>query len=201
MNNRRKYDMGTRAKAAQATRERILDVATELLRARLRTDIRLVDVAKGAGVSEMTVLRVFGTKADLLQAALDRTQEQIVAQRTEPEPGDVAGSIAALFDHYEQLGDLVLGNLAQESSDPAIGEIVRIGREDHLRWVRRQFGPQLAQRSRSERALLTDALVVACDVYTWKRLRRDLGRSRAQSVKTVLRIVEGLIHAHPAEPV
>src|SRR3954468_4346980 len=186
---RRAYKMAARATAAEATRRRILDAAAELLRVRLRTDIRLKDVAAGAGVSEMTVVRAFGSKANLLQAALDDVQRDIVAQRSAPAPGDVAGSIAALFDHYEQHGDLVIANLAQESSDPAIKKIVRMGRRDHRRWVERQFGPQLARRSSDERAVLINALIVACDVYVWKRLRRDMGMSRQRATEIVERMV------------
>src|SRR3954451_3911965 len=198
---RRAYKMAARAAAAEATRQRILGAAAELLRVRLRTDIRLKDVAAGAGVSEMTVVRAFGSKANLLQAALDDVQRDIVAQRSAAAPGDVAGSIAALFDHYEQHGDLVIANLAQESSDPAIKKIVRMGRRDHRRWVERQFGPQLARRSSDERAVLINALIVACDVYVWKRLRRDMGMSRQRAAEIVERMVGGLIDAHPAEPV
>lgn len=201
MNAQRAYSMEVRAQAAQATRERVLDAATALLRVRLRTDVRLEDVAREAGVSEMTVLRLFGKKANLMEAALDRARDQIVAQRQEPEPGDVAGSLAALFEHYEQLGDLVIGNLALESSDPSIKRIVQIGRKDHRHWVERQFGPLLDRHAADQRAPLTDALIVACDVYVWKRLRRDMGRSLPSAIATVRRIVEGLIGADPAEPV
>src|SRR3954462_12938520 len=100
MNMKRAYKMEARAQAAEATRERILEAATQLMSVRLRTDVRLADVAAGAGVSEMTVLRAFGTKAHLLEAALDHTRHRIVAQRRACEPGDVAGSISVLFDHY-----------------------------------------------------------------------------------------------------
>jgi hypothetical protein len=40
---------------------------------------------------------------------------------------------------------------------------------------------------------LVAELVVATDVYTWKRLRRDQGLSRAQTTAAMLRIVEALL--------
>src|SRR5689334_9572498 len=95
MNSTRPYTMKARAEAAAATRERVLLAASALLAARLRTDIRLTDVARDAGVSEMTVLRLFGTKRDLLQAALDHARAKIVAQRQQAAPGDVRGSVQA----------------------------------------------------------------------------------------------------------
>jgi AcrR family transcriptional regulator len=199
MKSKRAYTMGARAEAAEATSHRILDAAEELLRVRLRTDIRLTDVATRAGVSEMTVVRTFGSKAALLQAALEQAQRRIVAQRHEAEPGDIAGSIEVLFDHYEQLGDLVIRNLAEEDSDPAIGKILRMGRADHHRWVQRQFGPFLVRHHSEEREVITDALIAACDVYVWKLLRRDMRRSRSRAIETVTRAVRGLIDANPAD--
>jgi hypothetical protein len=76
-----------------------------------------------------------------------------------------------------------------------------MGRADHRRWVQRQFAPQLARRSADEREALVDALVVACDVYVWKLLRRDLRRSRMRAVETVTRIVEAVLSAHSADAV
>jgi AcrR family transcriptional regulator len=200
MSTKRAYNLGARAESAAATRQRILDAAVALLRVKLRTDIRLTDVAADAGVSEMTVIRVFGSKFNLLQTALDEARKEIVARRTEPEPGDVVASIEALFDHYEHLGDLVMGNLAIESSDPAIRQVVRMGREDHRKWVERQFGPQLARRRTAEREQTINALIVACDVYTWKRLRRDIALDRPEAMDIVLRLVEGVLGADPAKP-
>lgn len=191
--------MGARAESAEATRLRILEAATVLLRERLRTDIRLQDVAAHAGVSEMTVLRAFGSKHNLLQSALDNARKEIVAQRQAPAPGDVVGSIEALFDHYEQLGDLVINNLALESSDAAIRQVIRMGREDHRQWVERQFGPLLEARPADDRDFVVDELIVACDVYVWKRLRRDMGRSREQASAVVLRMVRGALGANSSD--
>lgn len=201
MKMKRRYTMAARADSAAATRQAILDAADELLRQRLRADIRLADVADRAGVSEMTVLRAFGTKDALLAAALDQAQQQIVEQRQRAELGDVEGSIAALFDHYEQLGDLVIHNLADEASDPAVQKLVRMGRADHRRWVQRQFEPQLAEMALADRQELVDALVAACDVYVWKLLRRDLRRSRSRAIACVTRTVKGLLGADSADAV
>jgi hypothetical protein len=45
----------------------------------------------------------------------------------------------------------------------------------------------------AERRLVTDALVCACDVYTWKLLRRDMGRTRPQTQKTMLCMVRSIL--------
>ncbi len=192
--------MTGRSATAAATRRRVLDAASGLMRERLRSDIRVQDVAMGAAVSEMTVLRLFGTKAALLKAAMEHARQGIVAQRSEAEPGDVAGSIAVLFDHYEELGDLVIRNLAEEGSDPAIGQIVRAGRDDHRQWIERQFGPRLGDLAHPDRSVVINGLIAACDVYVWKLLRRDLGLNLTEALETVQQLVEGLIDAHPPNP-
>jgi AcrR family transcriptional regulator len=189
---KRSYTMGARARSAEATRLRILDAAVTLLSSRLRSDIRLEDVAAEAGVSVPTVLRAYDSRARLIELALEKVLEGMGAELEQPEPGDVAGSVSAWFDHYETFGDVVVRNLADEA-DPAVAPIVRIGRAKHRRHVERQFGARLADVPAERRAMLTDALVCACDVYTWKLLRRDMGRPRAEAEATVALMIESLL--------
>ena len=111
---KRSYTMRSRAEAAEATRRRILESAAGLLKARLRSDIRLEDIARDAGVSVPTVLRAFGSRARLLDLALEETLRVMRDALHRPDPGDVAGSVSAWFDHYEEFGDVVVHNLAAD---------------------------------------------------------------------------------------
>src|SRR5580765_1893641 len=163
MNVARPYAMRARAASAEATRQRILDVVVGLLKTRFRSEIRLEDVAAGAEVSVQTVLNVYGSRSTLLDQALEGLLAELRAQRLRAEPGDTAGGIAALVDHYEQFGDLVIRNLA-EQADP---ELIETGRTGHRQWVQRQFVTHMADLSPARRRSLVDALVCACDVYTW----------------------------------
>jgi AcrR family transcriptional regulator len=187
--------MRARATSAAATRERILRETTALLKSHFRSDIHLDDVASAAGVSVQTIMRLFGSRIALLESAGKELERHISEQRDRAEPGDIDGAIAGLFDHYEEVGDIVIRNLAEEN-DPAVQPIINIGRVRHRQWVEQHFAPQLARHDASKREMLVDALVCACDVYTWKLLRRDMGRSRddaertmAWTVKTLLREV------------
>ena len=186
----RTYTQNARAATAAATRQRILDVAAALLKTRFRVEIRLEDIARDAQVSVQTVLNIFSTRAALLDAALAEMLRELRAQRLRAEPGNIAGGIAALIDHYEQFGDLVVRNLA-EQADP---QLIEIGRSGHRQWVRRQFAAHI-ERLKQPRRTLIDELVCACDVYTWKVLRRDLGRSRSHTEATVLAMVTALLDA------
>jgi AcrR family transcriptional regulator len=189
MESTRPYTMSARAASAEATRERILNATVDLLATRFRSEIRLDDVAESAEVSVQTVLNLYGRRAALLDLALERWLAELRAQRLRAEPGETAGGLAALLDHYEQYGDLVIRNLA-EQADP---ELIETGRSGHRQWVQRQFAPQLADVSPARRRVLVDALVCACDVYTWKVLRRDMRRSRADVEATMRTIVDALL--------
>jgi AcrR family transcriptional regulator len=177
MNSVRSYRMVARAHSVQRTQQRILGAAQALLRERLSTDIRLEDVAERSGVTVQTVLRRFGTREQLIQAAFELEKARMLTQRDQATPGDVDGSIAALVHHYEDDGDMVVRRLAEQHRDPRLAEVMAMGRDVHRRWVLAQFGPQIGSRPR--RALV-DALVAACDVYAWSLLRRDLGRTRRE---------------------
>ncbi|HKD73939.1 MAG TPA: TetR/AcrR family transcriptional regulator [Ktedonobacterales bacterium] len=184
--------MRARADSAAATRQRILDAATALLKAHLRSDIHLDDVAAAANVSVQTIMRIFGSRAALLDGAFQGLVRYIGEQRDRAAPGDIGGAIAGLFDHYEEVGDIVIRNLTQED-DPAVQPGLRFGRTLHRQWVERHFGTQIMQREAEARDQVIDALVCACDVYTWKLLRRDMGRPRNEAERTMTFMVKSLL--------
>lgn len=190
MKTSRPYAQGARAASAEATRQRILHATADLMKTRFRVEIRLEDVAREAKVSVQTVLNIFDNRAALLDAAWKGMLRELRSQRLRAEPGNISGGIAALMDHYEQFGDLVARNLAEQADL----EFIEIGRTGHRQWVRRQFAPQLERLAQPRRTLI-DELVCACDVYIWKLLRRDLGRSRAHTEATIIAMVTALIEA------
>ncbi len=183
--------MRARAASAETTRRRILDVVVTLLKSRFRSEIRLEDVAQVAEVTVQTVLNVFGSRSALLDMALADLLRELRAQRLRAEPGDTESAIAALVDHYEQFGDLVIRNLA-ERADP---QLIEAGRAGHRQWVQRQFAPQIEPLDAKRRRSLTDQLVCACDVYTWKLLRWDIGRSRPEAEATIRSMVKAILGA------
>lgn len=181
--------MRTRAATAEATRRRILEVVQALLKNRFRSEIRLDDVAAGARVTVQTIINVFGSRSALLDEAYANLLQGLRAQRLRPEPGDIEGAVGSLVEHYEQFGDLVVRNLA-EQADP---ELIETGRTGHRKWVQRQFAASIEARQPSARRSLTDALVCVCDVYTWNLLRRDMGRTQAEAEQTILAMVKAML--------
>lgn len=188
----RPYTMRARAASAESTRSRVLEAAVQQLKGRLRSDIRLNDVASQAGVTVQTVLRLFGSKAELFRHALDEVLEEMRGDLEQAEPGNVTEAVRTWFDHYEQFGDVVIANLVEEH-DPAVAPIVRIGRELHRERVETVLEPQLRQFSADERERVTDALVCMSDVYTWKLLRRDMQRPRPDAEATVELMINSVL--------
>ncbi|WP_238008577.1 TetR/AcrR family transcriptional regulator [Dactylosporangium sp. AC04546] len=173
MNAPRPYAMRARADAKAATRLRVLRAVLALSEEKMTIEITLDEVASRAGTSVQTVLRHFGSRDGLLDAAVGLASAEVEQERRAP-AGDVTGAVEAVVAHYERRGDFVLRLLGQEH-DPRIAAVVGPGKELHRRWVQEAFGPQLQARPESDRDALVDLLVVATDLYTWKLLRRDRG--------------------------
>src|SRR5687768_16626961 len=91
----RAYRMTSRARAVEETRDRVLAAAIELHTQRLSSDISLADVAGAAQVSVQTLLRHFGTREGLVEAALQRVVREVEEER-HAEAGDVRGAVRAV---------------------------------------------------------------------------------------------------------
>lgn len=169
--------MTNRSMAVAQTKDRILRAAVELATEKLTVEIVLADVASRAGVTVQTILRHFGSRDGLFDAAVEFAGAEVVAERAAP-VGDVVEAARVIVDHYEARGDWVIALLGQESSNERIRGITVPGKQLHRDWVARVFRPQLSDQAEEGRALIADLLVVATDVYTWKLLRRDHGLSR-----------------------
>lgn len=195
---RRVYRQSTRAAAAEATGERILDAFAGHMGRRWFDEIRLEDVARDAGVTVQTVLRRFGSKEQLLEAMHRRMDGQI-RRRRGVTPGDVQGVIAALVEDYEAVGDLAIRLLAQEDRYPALKAVTDEGRAGHRQWMAQAFAPWLDGLDDEAGRRATDALVAAGDVYVWKLLRRDMARPVAEYRMLVERLCCAAIGASTGE--
>jgi AcrR family transcriptional regulator len=178
---KRPYRMRARAEAAAETGRRILEATIELHRERFFDQVSLEDIAERAGVTVRTVIRRFGSKERLVEAAAEEGTRQVTHQRHQAPIGDIEGAVNNLVDHYEEWGDTALRLLAQEERVAAFRSLTEAGRAFHHEWVERTFAPLLAKRTGEERRRLLAELIAVCDVYFWKLLRRDLGLSREQT--------------------
>jgi AcrR family transcriptional regulator len=190
MNTTRTYTMTARARAVEETRTRIIDACVALHGERPVTEIGLDDIAERAGVSVQTVLRHFGSRAGLAEASMERAQHDVSEERRTP-VGDVAAAVHTIVDHYERRGDQALLMLAQEDHQELMARVTRQGKAMHRAWVEEVFAPYLDEAADAD--ALTDLLVVATDVYTWKLLRRDRRLGRQRTEERIRRLVDAVL--------
>ena len=184
--------MTARADAVAQTRERILRAVLGLAAHGPLAAISLAAVAADADVSVQTVLRQFGSRDELIDAAVEVAHQQIAAERTAPAE-DVLGALSALVDSYEKGGDASILLLGQEPSDPRAARIATLGREFHRSWVEDVFTHQLGDATGPEREEMIDMLVIATDVYTWKLLRRDRRLKRDVVQERMIKLAEAVV--------
>jgi AcrR family transcriptional regulator len=188
---KRPYDMTARAAKAEATRQRIRQSAVALYCGRAVEDFTLEEVAARAGTTVQTILRVFGSKDELIYAALEDMAAGGVFMKPTP-PGDVKAAVTAFFDIYESVGDFVMQRLNEERRRPALKPSLDQGRENHRDGVRTVFAPQLERLHGAARAQLLNMLLVITDVYVWKLLRRDMRLSRPAAEAIVEKLIVGV---------
>jgi AcrR family transcriptional regulator len=189
---KRRYVMTARAAKAEATKARIRVSAMELYCRRRIEEFTLEEVAQRAGTTVRTILRAYANKDELVYAALEEMAAGGVYLKP-TRPGNVREAVAAIFDIYEGVGDLVMQRLNDERRHPGLKPVLDQGRENHRDGVKTAFAPQLARLSGAARAQLLNILVVLTDVYVWKLLRRDMGLGRAAAEASVRKMISAVI--------
>lgn len=190
---RRTYRQAARAEAAEVTGRRIVEAFLTALREEWLEDITLEKVARDAGVTAQTVIRRFGGKPGLLEAAAVEVEIDVRKARGLPR-GDLATAVANLCIDYESSGDMLVRLLAQEARHPALRPLLDRGRSGHRQWIADVAEPWLAALDAPGREAALDALVAALDVYVWTLVRRDMGRTAEQTRTTMQRLAQGVLH-------
>jgi AcrR family transcriptional regulator len=190
----RQYDMGARQRAKNATRDAIIKAAIDTFMAERSFALTLPTVAERADVTVKTVLRHFGSRDGLIEAAWSQAYDEVMAERIPP-PGDLEGALKVLIAHYEGRGEVVLAMLTEEN-DPRAARMNSAGRLGHRQWVEEVYGNRLPAGT-DERIRLIDVLVVATDVYAWKLLRLDRGLSVDDVRDRMLLMTEALLAGAP----
>lgn len=192
MKKPRSYDMTARAAQAASSRLRILDAAIALSGELPLTGITLPVVAERAGVTVQTLLRKFGSRDGLLEAAAVHGRAIVLAERL-IDPDDVDASLDALLAHYERTSTGTLVLLGQERWEPLIADIVNAGKALHRSWVEDVFAHALAPLDQAARTEAIDLLVVATDLYAYKLLRIDRGLSLVETRERMRRLLDAVL--------
>jgi AcrR family transcriptional regulator len=185
----RTYRQTRRADATERTRNAIVAAAHSLFREDPQLDPSLEAVAARAGVSTRSVIRHFGSKEGLMEAAIAAGIEQAETNR-HAEPGDVEGAVRSIVGHYEAMGDEVMRWLALAERLPVVRRVTERGVETHLEWVDAVFAPDLDGLPRAARRARRAAIATATDIYVWHLLRRREGLGREATRAAILELVE-----------
>jgi AcrR family transcriptional regulator len=187
----RTYRQTRRADATERTRAAILAAAQACFREDPLRDPSLEAIAARAEVSTRTVIRQFGSKEGLMEAAITAAMAETAAAR-HAKPGDVEGAVGKLIDHYEGSGDEVIRWLSFAAERlPVVRQVTERGTAMHLEWVEAVFAPDLDRLGRGERRARRAALATATDVYVWHLLRRRERLGREATQVAMLALVEG----------
>jgi AcrR family transcriptional regulator len=197
----RTYRQNARARQTEANTHGIVRAAVGLVRrAPVVADVTLDDIARESGLTVRTVLRRFGSRDGVLEAAFAQLKEDLKSARVPTAPGDVAAAVTSLIDQYEQMGDFNIRALEQEQQLPLLHAALNEGRRHHRAWVAEVFGPYLAHLPAAERERRITSLYAATDVYLWKLLRRDLGHDRRALEDTFHHLVRGALVLTNTQP-
>jgi AcrR family transcriptional regulator len=186
--------MRARAEAAEATRARIVDVATAMFMERYYDEVTLRGIAAEAGVALQTVVNHFKSKEGVFAVVVEVFSQQAQAERSTAPPGDIARAVELLVADYEVTGDANIRGLALDGRVDVMTAALEGGRVVHREWVQRTFPAALEGLDGPARELRLAQLLTVTDVETWKLLRRDHGRSVEETVAAVRELVEAL---HP----
>jgi AcrR family transcriptional regulator len=197
----RSYRQTARAEQANANHQRIIDAAIAAVHdtPRLR-EITLEQVAERADVTVRTILRRFGSRDGLLEAAFVQITEGMRDSRPLTAPGDVDAAVASIVGQYERIGDLNIKMLEQEHDLPLVRELMQRGRREHRGWLEQVFVPSLGPLDAAAREQRVLELYAATDVYLWKLFRRDLHLGLPQMTEAFRNLVSGVLGRREPRP-
>ncbi len=188
----RSYQMGVRAELTAETGRKIIQAATDLWRVKSLDDLTLQEVADRAGVTVQTVIRRFGSKEGLIEAAIASGETGVRDEEDDVPAGDIEQVLEYILAHYERDGDAVLRTLAIEDKLAAAKRLAEHGRRVHRTWCARVFAPYLPPAADDAYPARLDAFVAATDLYLWKLIRRDLGRTAEQTRQVISALLYAL---------
>jgi AcrR family transcriptional regulator len=190
---KRPYRMQARAKAAEKTREKILEAAETVFDQHPIDEFTLAAVAESSGVTVQTVIRHFGNRESLLVATLLHSGLKMREGRDAAPSGDARAAVDELVDHYDEFGERILRLLAGSERHPTLQAVTDFGRAFHREWCEALFAPDLKGLRGAKRERRIAQFVAVTDIYVWKVLRRDRKLSARQTKLAMHELLEPLM--------
>jgi AcrR family transcriptional regulator len=187
----RAYRLGKRGETAAASRQRILDVATELMVAADAPTVSVDEIAAAANVSRPTVYRCFGSKVGLLEAVAWNTLSSVGLDRIDdarqlPDAMDALRTfIRENCRMLSEVGDGLRAAVRIARHQPEVAEVIEATyygrRVESLRHLSRRLADahMLAPGWTIEGTV--DALMVLTSVDTFESLNQQRNRTWRQA--------------------
>ena len=165
----------------------------ELFLAQPFDDVTLAAIAAAAGVSHQTVLNHFESKEGVALAVVEIIRAETAAARSDGHARRHPRCGEALVGEYERMGDANVRWAAAAERLGSLAAVPRRGPASHQDVDRQHVRRPPCRRRRPDRRRAVNALHAATDAYTWKLLRRDLHLSRAETGRTIVDLVVGVL--------
>ncbi len=191
------YKQEARAQRTEANTQEIVQAAIDRIRsARRLSQITLDEVAEKSGITVRTILRRFGSRDGLFEAAFQQLGTEIERARPTTTPGNTLLALRAMLAQYEHAGDLIVRALEEEDQIPLLHELLKTGRASHRAWLEQVYARHLAYVPKEDKEEVIAALYAATDVYVWKLLRRDLGLGKRDALHVMGRLANGVFDGY-----
>jgi AcrR family transcriptional regulator len=166
---KRRYELKARARAQEATRERIAAAASALHEEVGIGRTTVADIARRAGVQRLTVYNHFPDLEALLPACTAHWRARhplpdLTAALAEPDPATrLRAALTALYGWYRETAPMQRRVLGERAGVPELDA-----------WLARSRDPQMAELADALSPGLSRPLVaVALDFWTWQRLAAE----------------------------
>jgi AcrR family transcriptional regulator len=188
---KRRYEQRARAEQALLSKKAILAAAVRAFSTQSFDSVSLDAIAARAKVTVQTVLRLFGSKAELFQTSAEEMAKSIASERDAALALGPRAAIASLCRVHEAYGDVTMRIIAQRERVEVIASVLQAGRRYHLAWVRRVFSDHLpkAKALRERKVLLLAALLQVSN----HRFLREEGLSAKAAVETLVASAEAIL--------
>lgn len=198
----RPYRLGRREAAVEETRDRVVEAARDVIAEAGFAQASLEDVAARAGVARATVYYQFGSKANLLEAAVEAVaaasrKGRLQRAREQDDPrAALLHYIEAKASAWEQNHDFYRNIAGLAVLDPDLARVaVRYEdrRREGLTWVVKRLDDGGALNTGVTHKRAVDVLWMLTSFRTYDHLRRYVGTSVADTVAILRALARTLL--------
>ena len=193
----RRYSMANRARKTELTRRTIETALVRLLATRSYDAVSMIDIARQADVAVRTVQRHFGSKDDLLAAAVRHPAQALSEELSQRSPGrsphdDLQSLAASLFAIYNRYRRETWALYTRSAEVPELMRVQFVAGAALLSAVEALLA-RWSERCAIDPLLAKRAIVALTSYPTWRGLAGAGGFGSPEAETLVAKLLYGLI--------